>query len=281
MPLSRSNDLRTLSSNTNDLALHDLLGSGRALIPPTPLAHNFLSVNSSKHTACTLSPTTLTSDTMAINKPIAVAPQQQYHHYNHQYYRAERSAFHTVPSKPQLPSILKRRSRYSKQTRYAPYPLKPITFRMNNSHASEPLYPSSGAGKRIKIVLHGNEAPPSSFSPPPSPTSEKTVKHIERTVSPTPGVSFFGKVQVMRIPSRKDYPEDMKKAMWSSTSEIATNAKRNSLEYTYEGWNWRTVLEEQDMYMHEKTGTLYHPAHFVHQKRIMEAKRKAEAAQAA
>ena len=215
---------------------------------------------------------------MAINKPLAVAPQHHHqHHYHHQQY------YRTLASKPQLPSILKRRSRYSKQTRYSPYPLKPITFRMNNSHPSTPIYPSSGAGKRIKIILHGDEAPPSSFSPPPSPTSEKTIKPIERpiTVSPTPAVSFFNKVQVMRIPSRKDYPEDMKKAMWSSTSEIATNAKRNSLEYTYEGWNWRTVLEEQDMYMHEKTGTLYHPAHFVHQKRIMEAKRKAEAAKAA
>ncbi|KAL3925363.1 MAG: hypothetical protein SGARI_005856 [Bacillariaceae sp.] len=197
----------------------------------------------------------------------------------------DRSKYHTVVSKPTIPSILKRRSRYSKPMRYSPYPLRPITFRMNNnSHASAPVYPSSAAGKRIKIILHGDEAPPSSFSPPPSPTSEKATKPIiERpiTVSPTPAVSFFNKVQVMRIPSRKDYPDDMKKAMWSSTSEISSNAKRNSLEYTYEGWNWRTVLEEQDMYMHEKTGALYHPAHFIHQKRMLEARRKAEAAKAA
>jgi hypothetical protein len=156
---------------------------------------------------------------------------------------------------------------------------------MNNSNSS-PLYPSSAAGKCIKIILHGDEAPPSSFSPPPSPTSVRaTTTVIERPVSvtPSPVVSFFNKVQVIRIPSRKEYPEDMKRAMYCSASEIRTLARRNTTEFMADGWDWRGATEEQDMYVHPQTGEYVHPVH-VHreyQKRVMQARGEAEGAKAA
>jgi hypothetical protein len=198
----------------------------------------------------------------------------------------------SLPATKTVPSILRRRMKYSK-----PSPLRIITSRVNNNcdnrNNSTTLFscPSS-AGKRIKIILHHDDYPrnnddeplPASFTPPPS----NTLMVRPKAVTPPPPVSthkvsFFHKVQVLRIPSRKHYPEDMKKNLWASLSEITENAKRNSIEYTAEGWDWRTVLEEKDMYRHPRTGEYVHPIH-VHreyQKRAMAERKRQEKARLA
>lgn len=87
----------------------------------------------------------------------------------------------------------------------------------------------------------------------------------------------------MKIPSRKDYGEDLRKQIWTSTKELAQNAKRNSMEYASEGWKLSGVIEEENFYFNHMTGEYVHPIHVhrEHQKRVMQARQKAEAAKAA
>jgi hypothetical protein len=184
-------------------------------------------------------------------------------------------------TKSNFPSILRRRMKYSKAS-----PFRLVTSKVNNeniyrsstSNSSSCQFP---AVKRIKIIFQDedqnvpatNEAVPASFSPPPF---NNHIMVRPKAVTPPPPVSshkvsFFHKVQVLRIPSRKQYPDEMKKSLWATLSEISENAKRNSIEYTAEGWDWRTVLEEKDMYRHPRTGEYVHPVHVQreYQKRMM------------
>jgi hypothetical protein len=49
--------------------------------------------------------------------------------------------------------------------------------------------------------------------------------------------------------------------LWCSLSEIARSAHRNTIEFSSEGWNWRSAVEEESMYVHPKTGQYIHPVH--------------------
>ena len=41
--------------------------------------------------------------------------------------------------------------------------------------------------------------------------------------------------------------------------EISDNAERNRAEFAAEGWDWHSVLEDEDMYVDAKSGELVHP----------------------
>jgi hypothetical protein len=109
---------------------------------------------------------------------------------------------------------------------------------------------------------------PSSFSPPSNKLPMKKVNSEYREVSfnnndkhPRNNVRFHSKVLVMRIPSRKQYPASIKRNLWCSLSEIAKSAQRNTIEFSSEGWDWRSAVEEEYMYIHPKTGQYVHPVH--------------------
>merc|ERR1712086_439303 len=63
------------------------------------------------------------------------------------------------------------------------------------------------------------------------------------------------------IPSRHSYTQYEKRTMWNSIKEISINAKRNSIEYKYDGWNFREATEESDMKIDPRTGRYVHPVH--------------------
>ena len=54
--------------------------------------------------------------------------------------------------------------------------------------------------------------------------------------------------------------------MWSSRTEISMAARRNQMEYSYDGWNYRKATEEEDMYVHPITGVYIHPVHLARMK---------------
>lgn len=84
-------------------------------------------------------------------------------------------------------------------------------------------------------------------------------------------IQFHGKVKVFLIPSRKCYPESIKSSIWSNTAEIKRNARRNSIEFASEGWDWRRALEDDYFYI-SPNGERIHPVHFqrpkIHKKEI-------------
>lgn len=72
-------------------------------------------------------------------------------------------------------------------------------------------------------------------------------------------VHFSGNDDVVHwIPSHRDYSQKEYTSMWSNPDEIAYNASRNRIEFRFEGWDWRAVLEESKFVLCTD-GELYHP----------------------
>ena len=42
-------------------------------------------------------------------------------------------------------------------------------------------------------------------------------------------------------------------------------SRRNVVEFQAEGWDWRTVVEDEDMYIDVRTGQKLHPCHVQYQ----------------
>jgi len=91
----------------------------------------------------------------------------------------------------------------------------------------------------------------------PERNLETEQSHKKREV-----VSFVDTVKVLPIPKRDEYSDRVAKRMWSSAVEIQEMAMRNSVEFAAEGWDWRTVTEDEQMYVCSETGELVHPVHF-------------------
>mmetsp|Transcript_7788 Transcript_7788/g.19064 ORF Transcript_7788/g.19064 Transcript_7788/m.19064 type:complete len:174 (+) Transcript_7788:156-677(+) len=72
-------------------------------------------------------------------------------------------------------------------------------------------------------------------------------------------VRFNSIVTEKQIASHKKYSDRIKRQLWGSPEEIQENAYRNQIEYQAEGMNWKSVLENDEMYVDAKTGELIHP----------------------
>jgi len=83
-----------------------------------------------------------------------------------------------------------------------------------------------------------------------------------RSKSHKKSISFDNNVNVVPIPKREEYSTRVSHRLWSSSHEIHENAARNSVEFAAEGWNWRTVTEDEHMYVCGITGQLIHPVHY-------------------
>jgi hypothetical protein len=126
---------------------------------------------------------------------------------------------------------------------------------------------------------------PSSFFTSASPTSStadiaadcatsKNAHHIAAVLPPPstcsltpkcakPRVRFNENVDVVSIPSRYQYSDRIRKVLWSNKHEIMENAERNIIEYEAEGWDWNTVVLEEEMFVDSLTGSLVHPCHLL------------------
>mmetsp|Transcript_3021 Transcript_3021/g.4613 ORF Transcript_3021/g.4613 Transcript_3021/m.4613 type:complete len:266 (-) Transcript_3021:212-1009(-) len=74
-------------------------------------------------------------------------------------------------------------------------------------------------------------------------------------------ICFSNKVSVLPIPLHSDYSRRLRTRLWSGRHEIKQNAARNTIEFAAEGWDWRTVTEDEKMYVCALSGQLVHPVH--------------------
>lgn len=70
---------------------------------------------------------------------------------------------------------------------------------------------------------------------------------------------FNETVEVRPIPMRTEYSFGVRSRIWSNAVEIQQNAQRNSFEFATEGWDWRSVKEDHQMYRCMTTNELLHP----------------------
>lgn len=75
-------------------------------------------------------------------------------------------------------------------------------------------------------------------------------------------LDFNETVEVVPIPMRNEYSNRVRSRLWSNAVEIHENAARNSIEFAAEGWEWRSVTEDERMYVCVATGELIHPCHY-------------------
>lgn len=77
----------------------------------------------------------------------------------------------------------------------------------------------------------------------------------------TKSVSMHSTVSVVSIPSRVDYTEEVRAKIWTPSHEIQGNAARNTIEFCSENWDWKNVLEDDKMFIHQHNGERVHPIH--------------------
>ena len=74
------------------------------------------------------------------------------------------------------------------------------------------------------------------------------------------------------IPSRHDYPDQVRAAIWTNQADILSQAYRNDLEYEYDGRNFQSAREEDEFIRcsltppssaMEQEEILVHPVHFL------------------
>jgi hypothetical protein len=74
-------------------------------------------------------------------------------------------------------------------------------------------------------------------------------------------ICFDDSVSVVPIPMRSEYSERVRTRLWSNRYEIHENASRNAIEFAAEGWDWRSVTEDEGMFVCTASGELIHPVH--------------------
>jgi hypothetical protein len=94
-----------------------------------------------------------------------------------------------------------------------------------------------------------------------STSSSPNIITNSNTTTTTTTVQFNKTVSVVEIPSRYQYSNRIKKCIWSNSYEITEMAERNVIEFEAEGYDWRNVVMDDDMFIDSINGELIHPCH--------------------
>lgn len=72
-------------------------------------------------------------------------------------------------------------------------------------------------------------------------------------------VHFAKCCTVVEIPHYREYSQEQKELLWNGRKEIRTMAKRNTLEYQFDGWTVESAAEEDQFVLVQ--GEHVHPCH--------------------
>lgn len=121
----------------------------------------------------------------------------------------------------------------------------------------------SSDGNPKKQYFGGRRGPPVPILKETLKRDEDTVDRIKASGHDRPvSIGFNEEVTVLPIPMRDEYSERIRVRLWSNAEEIHENAARNSVEFASEGWDWRNVCEDDDMYVCSVSNELIHPVHY-------------------
>ena len=71
-------------------------------------------------------------------------------------------------------------------------------------------------------------------------------------------IRFYQKVAVHSIPARHYYTDDIKQRIWCNMAELREMARRNTIEFAAEGYDWRRATEDDAMLL-TPSGERIHP----------------------
>lgn len=74
-------------------------------------------------------------------------------------------------------------------------------------------------------------------------------------------IRFDSNVIVVPIPNRHSYSDRMRRFLWNAPDHMKREVTRNTVEYTADGWDYQTALEEEDHYFDPTTQEYIHPVH--------------------
>lgn len=125
---------------------------------------------------------------------------------------------------------------------------------------------SNGGGGWLGLFRGGGIPASNDSSTPPSSVGSvaSTASDVVPPSHEQKKLTFDDSVAVVPIPMRDEYSERVKERLWSSRVELHENAQRNAIEFASEGWDWRTVTEDEGMYRCSASGELVHPVHCQH-----------------
>ena len=90
---------------------------------------------------------------------------------------------------------------------------------------------------------------------------KKTNLQDSKNFQPSKHISFDNNVKVIPIPQRSEYSNRIASRIWSRHEELMKNIERNIIEFESEGWDWRSVKEDDKMLIDCRTGERVHPIH--------------------
>lgn len=151
------------------------------------------------------------------------------------------------------------------------------TFSIINNNSGGTSSPASSSGKVLKsgvpFETRLNDLPPlpstttttnASYSPSlssQSSMSSTTPATTDNKQTAPHHIHFQEVVKVLPIPSRYQYSERIKTCLWNNRYELQEMAQRNLQEFESEGYDWRNVVMDDEMYIDSATGNLIHPCH--------------------
>lgn len=88
-------------------------------------------------------------------------------------------------------------------------------------------------------------------------------KQHARSNNRTYTIQFDPSVIVISIPSHRDYTPQARAALHCTEIETLTSIECNTKEFTYEGWDWKCVIEEENMIFDSSSGKFIHPVYYL------------------